>query len=182
MQDRVSPSTPVPPRLRRVQERLHGGRHRGADALLGDPRELHRLPAVAEVDGLAAHRDEDVRAVDAVVGRLREAQGLYEVALRESVRSDVVRGPAREPRQVGRRGEEPAAGLLAVDAAQHRLGLVLQVADEGLPGVAAAVGVVEGAEEVGDRAQCGDVAARDLLSGAALAPRAPPRGARRGDG
>lgn len=85
------------------------------------------------------------------------------------MRGDVVRRPAREPGEVGRRREQAPAGLLAVGAAEHRLGLVLQVAHEGLPGVAAAVGVVEGAEEFADRAEGGDVAAGDLLAGAALA-------------
>ena len=45
---------------------------------------------------------------------------------------------------------------------------MLQIADEGLAGVAAAVGVVEGAEELPDGTQGGDVAAADLLAGAAV--------------
>lgn len=45
---------------------------------------------------------------------------------------------------------------------------MLQVPDEGLAGVAAAVGVVEGAEELADRAQGGDITAADPLAGAAL--------------
>ncbi len=151
-----------------VQQRLHDRRATGAGALLGDPGQLDGLPAVAEIDGLAAHGDQDVGAVGAVAGRLGEPQGLHEVALGEAVRGDVVRGPAREPGQVGGGAEQPAAGLLVVGAAEHRLALVLQVAHEGLPGVAAAVAVVEGAEQLADRAQRVDVPVGDLVAGAAL--------------
>lgn len=45
---------------------------------------------------------------------------------------------------------------------------MFQVADEGLAGVAAPVGVVESAEQLADRAERGDVTAGDLLPGAAL--------------
>ena len=168
MQARTSPSTPCPRASAGVQQRLHDRRRGRADALLGHPRELHRLPAVPEVDGLAAHGDQHVRPVRPVPRRLGEPQRLHEVPLGEPVRGDVVRRPAREPGQVGGGGEQPAAGLLAVGAAQHRLALVLQVAHQGLPGVPAAVGVVEGAEQLADRAQRGDVAAGDLLAGSAL--------------
>lgn len=158
----------MPARLDGVQQRLHGGRRAGDRALLGDPGELHGLPAVPEVDGLPAHRDQDVRPVHPVTGRLRQPQRLDEVALGEAVRADVVGGPAGQPGQIGRGAEQAAPGLLPVGAAQHRLDLVLQVADEGLAGVAAAVGVVEGAEQLADRAQRGDVAAGDPLAGAPL--------------
>lgn len=155
----------MPAALDRVQHRLDDGRRGGADALLGDPGELHGLASVAEVDGLAAHGEEHVRAVGPVAGGLGEAQCLDEVALGESVGGDVVRGPAGQPGEVGGGGEEAPADGFAVRAAQHRLGLVLQVADEGLAGVAAAVGVVEGAEELADGAERGDVAAGDPLAG-----------------
>src|SRR5690606_8310831 len=114
------------------------------------------------------HGDQDVGAVGPVPGRLGEPQCLHEVALGEPVRGDVVRGPAGQPGQVGGGGEQPAAGLLAVGAAEHRLALVFQVAHQGLARVAAAVGVVEGAEQFADRAQGGDVAAGDPLPRSAL--------------
>ncbi len=100
------------------------------------------------------------------------------------MRPDVVRGPAGQPGQVGGGGEEAAARGLAVPAAEHRLGLVLQVADEGLAGVAAAVRVVEGAEEVGDRAERRHVARGDALTRAAfgLVPGARGDGDRPGPG
>lgn len=64
--------------------------------------------------------------------------------------------------------QKPAPGGLPVRSAQHRFRLVLQIPDEGLPGVAASVGVVEGAEEFADRVQGGDVPDADPLAGAAL--------------
>ena len=63
----------VPPRLDGVQQRLHDGRGRRAHALLGDPRQLHGLPAVPQIDGLPAHRHQHVRAVRPVPRRLRRA-------------------------------------------------------------------------------------------------------------
>ena len=71
----------VPACLDGVQQRLYERRGVGPDALLGDPRELHGLPPVPEVDGLPAHRDQHIGAVRPVPGRLREPQRLYEVAL-----------------------------------------------------------------------------------------------------
>lgn len=53
------------------------------------------------------------------------------------------------------------AGGLPVAAAQHRLGLVLQIAHQGLAGVAAPVGVVQRPEQLADRAQRRDVAGGD---------------------
>lgn len=155
----------MPACLDGVQHRLDDGRGGGPDALLSDPGELDGFPSVAEVDGLAAHGEEHVRAVGPVPGGLGEAQRLDEVALGEAVGGDVVRGPAGEPGEVGGRGEEAAADGLAVRPAEHRFGLVFEVADEGLAGVAAAVGVVERAEEFADRAESGDVAAGDPLAG-----------------
>ncbi len=84
------------------------------------------------------------------------------------MRGDVEGGPAGQPGQVGDGAEQGAADLFAVAAAEHRLGLALQVADQRLPGVAAAVGVVEGAEQVADGADRGDVAAADPDRGPAL--------------
>lgn len=151
----------MPARLHRVQQGHDGVRRGRADALLGHPGQLHRFPAVREIDRLTAHGDQHIAAVRPVPGRLREPQCLYEVALGQPVRGDVVRGPAGQPGQIGGGREQPPPGRLPVRAPQHRLRLVLQVPHEGLPGVPAAVGVVEGAEELGDRTQRGDVPLAD---------------------
>lgn len=131
--------------------------------LLGDPGQLNRLTAMTQIDRLPTHGDQHIGAVRPVPRRLGETQGLDEVPLGEAVGGDVVRRPAGEPGEVGDGAEEPAPGRLAVAAAEHRLGLVLQIADEGLSGVPASVGVVEGAEQLPHRAQGRDVAAGDPL-------------------
>ncbi len=103
------PEHPVPARLGGVQQGLDGGRGGAAHALLGDPGELHGLASVAEVDGLAAHGDQHVRAVRPVAGRLCQPQRLDEVPLGEPVRGDVERGPAR-PAGSGRPRRRRAGG------------------------------------------------------------------------
>ncbi len=147
----------VSARLRRVQQGLDDGRRVAADALLGDPGQLDGFPPVPQVDGLPAHGHQDVRAVRAIPGRLRQPQRLDEVPLRQAVRGDVVRRPAGQPRQVGGGREQPPPGRLAVRAAEHRFDLVLQVAHQRLARVPAAVRVVQRPEQFADRPERLDV-------------------------
>ncbi|GAA3081693.1 hypothetical protein GCM10020254_27600 [Streptomyces goshikiensis] len=112
-----------------------------AAAVLGEVDEFQGVLGAAEVDHLAAHVGEDVRAQRLVPGLLGGVQGEDEVLLRGRVQADVVAHPAGQFGELGGDLEEPLHDRGRV-VLLEQVGDLVELAHDGLAAQsAAALGV-----------------------------------------
>ena len=150
------------PRLHRVEVRRQGG---GGDPGRAGPCRAGQVGGLAEpagVGGLVAHRVQDAGPQQPVPGRLRQAQGLDEIPLRQRAsRRAVIAHPRRQQGRLGYGGEQGSADRLAVAAAEQPVAVAAEVLDQGLAGVPAAEPVIELPEHLDRRVEALDVAYAD---------------------
>jgi hypothetical protein len=107
---------------------------------------------------MMAHRVQDARAEQPVIGRLGQRQRLDEIPLRQRVmRHAVITHPGRKQSCLGDRGEQSTADGLGISAAQQPVTIATEVLNQGLARMPATEPVIKLLEQLHGRLETLDI-------------------------